>query len=69
MNFLLANRYNENIIFDNYFVVWDDFKRFIQYEKSTNVVFLIYSGNLSYPCSEYQQPLKNSIETLKILEV
>jgi len=48
--------------FDKYFVVWDDYKRFLQYEDSANVSFPIYSGNLSYPCSAYQEPLKNSIE-------
>ncbi len=48
--------------FDNYFIVWDDYKRFLQYEDSTNVSFPIYSGNLSYPCSSYQEPLKNAIE-------
>ncbi len=49
--------------FDNYFIVWDDFKRFLQYEDSKNVVFPIYSGNLSYPCSEYSSPLLNSINS------
>ena len=48
--------------FDKYFVVWDDYKRFLQYEDSANLSFPIYSGNLSYPCSAYQEPLKNSIE-------
>jgi len=48
--------------FDNYFVVWDDYKRFLQYEDSANLSFPIYSGNLSYPCSAYQEPLKNSIQ-------
>jgi len=47
--------------FDKYFVVWDDYKRFLQYEDSANISFPIYSGNLSYPCSAYQEPLKNSI--------
>ena len=47
--------------FDNYFIVWDDYKRFLQYEDSANLSFPIYSGNLSYPCSAYQEPLKNSI--------
>ena len=47
--------------FENYFVVWDDFKRVLQYEDATNVNFPIYSGNLSYPCGEYYPPLKNSI--------
>ncbi len=49
--------------FENYFIVWDDFKRFLQYEDASNVSFPIYSGNLSYPCSEYQPPLKNSINS------
>jgi len=49
--------------FENYFTVWDDFKRFLQYEDASNVSFPIYSGNLSYPCSEYSPPLKNSINT------
>lgn len=49
--------------FENYFIVWDDFKRFLQYEDASNVSFPIYSGNLSYPCSEYQSPLKNSINS------
>jgi predicted dehydrogenase len=49
--------------FENYFVVWDDFKRFLQYEDASNVSFPIYSGNLSYPCSEYHPPLKNAIES------
>lgn len=49
--------------FENYFIVWDDFKRFLQYEDSTNLIFPIYSGNLSYPCSEYKSPLKNSINS------
>lgn len=49
--------------FENYFIVWDDFKRFLQYEDASNVSFPIYSGNLSYPCSEYQPPLKNAINT------
>ncbi len=48
--------------FDNYFIVWDDYKRFLQYEDSANLSFPIYSGNLSYPCSSYQEPLKNAIE-------
>ena len=48
--------------FDNYFVVWDDYKRFLQYEDSANISFPIYSGNLSYPCSAYQEPLRNSID-------
>ncbi len=48
--------------FDNYFVVWDDYKRFLQYEDSANLSFPIYSGNLSYPCSEYREPLKNSLK-------
>jgi len=48
--------------FDKYFIVWDDYKRFLQYEDSTNLIFPIYSGNLSYPCSSYQEPLKESIE-------
>jgi len=49
--------------FENYFIVWDDFKRFLQYEDASNVNFPIYSGNLSYPCSEYLPPLKNSINS------
>jgi len=49
--------------FENYFIVWDDFKRFLQYEDASNVSFPIYSGNLSYPCSEYHAPLKNAIES------
>jgi len=49
--------------FENYFIVWDDFKRFLQYEDASNVTFPIYSGNLSYPCSEYQAPLKNAIDS------
>ncbi|MFW9999507.1 MAG: Gfo/Idh/MocA family protein [Candidatus Hodarchaeota archaeon] len=49
--------------FENYFIVWDDFKRFLQYEDASNVSFPIYSGNLSYPCSEYHAPLKNSINS------
>ena len=49
--------------FDKYFIVWDDFKRFLQYEDSSNVSFPIYSGNLSYPCSEYQSPLINAIRS------
>jgi len=49
--------------FENYFIVWDDFKRFLQYEDASNISFPIYSGNLSYPCSEYQPPLKNSINS------
>jgi len=49
--------------FENYFIVWDDFKRFLQYEDASNVSFPIYSGNISYPCSEYQSPLKNSINS------
>jgi len=48
--------------FDNYFIVWDDYKRFLQYEDSANLSYPIYSGNLSYPCSTYQEPLKNSIQ-------
>lgn len=47
--------------FDNYFIVWDDYKKFLQYEDSSNVSFPIYSGNLSYPCAEYSSPLINSI--------
>ena len=47
--------------FDNYFVVWDDYKRFLQYEDSTNIQFPIYSGNLSYPCNSYEEPLKKTI--------
>lgn len=49
--------------FENYFIVWDDFKRFLQYEDASNVSFPIYSGNLSYPCSVYQPPLQNSINS------
>jgi len=49
--------------FDNYFIVWDDYKRFLQYEDSSNVSFPIYSGNLSYPCGEYSSPLINSINS------
>ena len=49
--------------FDKYFVVWDDYKRILQYEDSTNVSFPIYSGNLSYPCGEYSSPLVNSINS------
>jgi len=49
--------------FEKYFIVWDDFKRFLQYEDASNLTFPIYSGNLSYPCSEYQPPLKNSINS------
>ena len=49
--------------FDNYFVVWDDFKRFLQYEDSTHIEFPIYSGNLSYPCSSYQESLKKAINS------
>ena len=48
--------------FDNYFIVWDDYKRFLQYEES-NISFPIYSGNLSYPCGEYHSPLINSINS------
>ncbi len=44
--------------FENYFVVFDDLKRFLQYEDLTD---LNYPGNLSYPSSEVQEPLKNSI--------
>lgn len=49
--------------FENYFIVWDDFKKFLQYEDASNVTFPIYSGNLSYPCNEYQAPLKNAIDS------
>ena len=49
--------------FDKYFIVWDDFKRILQYEDSTNVAFPVYSGNLSYPCSEYHPPLMNAIRS------
>jgi len=49
--------------FDNSFVVWDDFKRLLQYEDASTVSFPIYSGNLSYPCAEYLSPLHNSIKT------
>ncbi len=49
--------------FENFFVVWDDYKRVLEYEDSTNINFPIYSGNLSYPCSSYQEPLKNSIQS------
>ena len=49
--------------FENYFVTWDDYKRFLQYEDSSNVSFPIYSGNLSYPCGEYSSPLINSINS------
>ncbi len=47
--------------FDKYLIVWDDFKRFLQYEDSSKIDFPIYSGNLSYPCSEYRSPLIKSI--------
>ena len=47
--------------FEKYFILWDDFKRFLQYEDSSNLNFPIYSGNLSYPCGNYQPPLVNSI--------
>ena len=49
--------------FENYFVTWDDYRRFLQYEDSSNVRFPIYSGNLSYPCGEYSSPLVNSISS------
>lgn len=49
--------------FENYFIVWDDFKRLLEYEDSRNLSFPTYSGNLSYPCEEYQPPLKNSINS------
>jgi UDP-N-acetylglucosamine 3-dehydrogenase len=49
--------------FENYFIVWDDYKRFLQYEDSSNVSFPIYSGNLSYPCGEYSPPLINAINS------
>jgi len=48
--------------FENYFIVWDDFKRFLQYEDSSSINFPIYSGNISYPCGEYLSPLQNSIK-------
>ncbi|MFX0138440.1 MAG: Gfo/Idh/MocA family protein, partial [Candidatus Hodarchaeota archaeon] len=35
--------------FERYFVVWDDYKRVLEYEDSSNVSYPIYSGNLSYP--------------------
>lgn len=47
--------------FENYFVVWDDYKKFLQYEDASNISFPVYSGNLSYPCSFYEEPLKKSI--------
>ena len=47
--------------FEKYFVVWDDYKRVLQYEDSSNVNYPIYSGNLSYPCQEYSPPLLNAI--------
>ena len=49
--------------FEKYFVTWDDYKRILQYEDSSNVSFPIYSGNLSYPCGEYSSPLVNSINS------
>ncbi|NHJ20016.1 MAG: gfo/Idh/MocA family oxidoreductase [Candidatus Lokiarchaeota archaeon] len=49
--------------FEKYFIVWDDYKRFLQYEDSSNVSFPIYSGNLSYPCGEYSPPLINAINS------
>ncbi|MFX1343479.1 MAG: Gfo/Idh/MocA family protein [Promethearchaeota archaeon] len=49
--------------FENYLIVWDDFKRTLQYEDSRNLSFPIYSGNLSYPCSSYEEPLKNAINS------
>ncbi len=47
--------------FENYFVLWDDFKRFLQYEDSSQIAFPIFSGNLTYPCTSYQEPLKKSL--------
>ena len=47
--------------FEKYFVVWDDYKRVLQYEDSSNVNYPVYSGNLSYPCQEYSPPLLNAI--------
>jgi len=49
--------------FENYFIVWDDYKRFLQYEDSRNLSFPIYSGNLSYPCREYHSPLISAINS------
>ncbi|MBD3195014.1 MAG: hypothetical protein GF317_08175 [Candidatus Lokiarchaeota archaeon] len=47
--------------FDKYYVTWDDYKKFLQYEDLTNVSYPIYSGSLSYPCSSYKEPLKKSL--------
>ncbi|MFX1338811.1 MAG: Gfo/Idh/MocA family protein [Promethearchaeota archaeon] len=49
--------------FDKFFVVWDDYKRVLEYENSQNLSYPIYSGNLSYPCAYYQEPLKNAIKS------
>ena len=49
--------------FEKFFVVWDDYKRVLEYEDSQNLSFPIYSGNLSYPCASYQEPLKNAIRS------
>ena len=49
--------------FDNYLITWDDYKKFLQYEDASNIKFPVYSGNLSYPCNSYEEPLKMSIKT------
>ncbi len=49
--------------FENYLVTWDDFKRVLEYEEASKITFPIYSGNISYPCSSYDEPLIRSIRT------
>ncbi len=49
--------------FENYYVIWDDYKQFLQYEDLSNVDYPIYSGNISYPCRSYKEPLKTSIRS------
>ncbi len=48
--------------FEKFFVTWDDYRRVLEYEDS-NIKFPVYSGNISYPCSEYSSPLVNSIKS------
>jgi predicted dehydrogenase len=49
--------------FEKSFIIWDDFKKVLEYEDSTNINYPIYSGNISYPCISYQEPLKAAIDS------
>ncbi|MBY9007052.1 MAG: Gfo/Idh/MocA family oxidoreductase [Candidatus Lokiarchaeota archaeon] len=49
--------------FENFLLTWDDFKRVLEYEEASKITFPIYSGNINYPCSSYQESLVSSINS------